>query len=346
LLARQKLVPPPVLGVSTWLTGSYDPDQDILFWGIGNPGPDLNASVRKGDNLFSCSVVALDAVTGKRKWHYQFTPGDSHDWDAAEDLILADRVLSGQNRKLILQANRNGLFYVLDRTNGQFLLGKPFVRQTWNCGFDGEGRPIPTPEAEASRPGAVVYPGIGGTNWQAPSSDAATGTMYLAFSEAGFGFMRAATEYEPASSIWAAEAFPQEAGSAWRAFGPSIPIPIPELSDGNIESPPRPSRPAFFPPQAGLCFSRPQRQSDRTRCPNRRGALAFPNRRPDHLVSTELCGQRQAIRGRVRGQCAVQFCPPRIKSSNLRQAYEKLLAPRRWPVIFASRKSRSGSFAQ
>jgi alcohol dehydrogenase (cytochrome c) len=205
-------------GASTWLTGSYDPDQDVLYWGIGNPGPDHNARVRQGDNLFSCSVVALDAATGKRKWHYQFSPGDSHDWDAAEDLILADQVFSGEPRKLILQANRNGLFYVLDRTSGKFLLGKPFVRQTWNRGFDSQGRPIVAPEAEASPEGVMVYPGIGGTNWQAPSYDAATGTMYLAFSDAGFGFMRATAAYEPGKVYMGGRGFPSENAESQAGF--------------------------------------------------------------------------------------------------------------------------------
>ncbi len=205
-------------GASTWLTGSYDPDQDVLFWGIGNPGPDHNARVRQGDNLFSCSVVALDATTGKRKWHYQFTPGDSHDWDATEDLILADQVFYGEHRKLILQADRNGLFYVLDRTSGKFLMGKPFVRQTWNRGFDSQGRPIIAPEAEASPEGVMVYPGVGGTNWQAPSYDAATGTMYLAFSEGGLGFMRAPTAYEPGKLYMGGRGFQSENGESRVGF--------------------------------------------------------------------------------------------------------------------------------
>ena len=203
---------------STWLTGSYDPDEDVLYWGIGNPGPDLNAEVRKGDNLFSCSVVALDAATGKRKWHYQFTPGDSHDWDAAEDLILADQLFSGEKRKLILQANRNGLFYVLDRTSGEFLLGRPFVRQTWNRRFDREGRPVVAPDAEASPQGVMVYPGIGGTNWQAPSYAAATGTMYLAFSDSAFGFMRATAEYQPGKLYMGGRGFPSENGEGQAGF--------------------------------------------------------------------------------------------------------------------------------
>jgi PQQ-dependent dehydrogenase (methanol/ethanol family) len=190
-------------GAPGWLTGTYDPDLDVLYWPIGNPGPDSDAEIRKGDNLFSCSVVALDPATGQRKWHYQFTPGDSHDWDATEDVLLVDRVFHGQNRKLLLQADRNGMFYVLDRTNGKFLLGKPFVHQTWNDGFDENGRPKVIPGTDASPEGAVVYPsGGGGNNWRSPSYDPATGWMYLVYTESGQRYVRAFEEYEIGKQYW------------------------------------------------------------------------------------------------------------------------------------------------
>jgi PQQ-dependent dehydrogenase (methanol/ethanol family) len=190
-------------GAPGWLTGSYDPDLDVLYWPLGNPGPDSDAEIRKGDNLFSCSVVALDPSTGQRKWHYQFTPNDSHDWDATEDVLLVDRVFHGENRKLLLQADRNGIFYVLDRTNGKFLLGKPFVHQTWNDGFDENGRPKIVPGTEASTEGAVVYPsGGGGTNWRSPSYDPASGWMYLVFTESGQRFIRQFEEYEIGKEYW------------------------------------------------------------------------------------------------------------------------------------------------
>ena len=182
---------------ATWLTGSYDADTDTLFWTVGNPGPDIDANVRQGDNLFSCSVVALDPTTGRRKWHYQFTPGDSHDWDATEDVILVDRTWHGQQRKLVLQANRNGMFYVLDRTNGRFLSGKPFVKQTWNVGFDENGRPKFANGSESTPEGAIVYPGLGGgTNWQSPSYDPDTGWFYVETQESGQKFVRSPVEYE------------------------------------------------------------------------------------------------------------------------------------------------------
>ncbi len=185
-------------GSPTWLTGSYDADSDTLFWTVGNPGPDIDADVRSGDNLFSCSVLALDPATGQRKWHYQFTPGDSHDWDATEDVVLVDRMFHGQPRKLLMQANRNGMFYVLDRTDGKLLSGTPFVRQTWNTGFDENGRPKLVPGWDSRPEGSIaVYPSlVGGTNFQAPSYSPDTGWIYVETSDQGQRFLRAPQEYE------------------------------------------------------------------------------------------------------------------------------------------------------
>jgi alcohol dehydrogenase (cytochrome c) len=168
-------------GGATWLTGSYDPELNTLYWTVGNPGPDWDWQVREGDNLYSCSVLALDPETGRLKWHYQFTPGDSHDWDSTEDVILVDREWHGQQRKLLLHADRNGMFYVLDRETGEFLQATPFVRQTWNDGFDQNGRPKVLAASKASPEGATVYPSVvGGTNFQAPSYSPQTGWYYVA----------------------------------------------------------------------------------------------------------------------------------------------------------------------
>jgi PQQ-dependent dehydrogenase (methanol/ethanol family) len=185
-------------GSPTWLTGSYDPESDTLLWTVGNPGPDIDADVRSGDNLFSCSVLALDPATGRRKWHYQFTPGDSHDWDSTEDVILVDRMFHGQQRKLLLHADRNGMFYVLDRTNGKFLAGTPFVRQTWNAGFDENGRPKLVPGWDSRPEGSIpVYPSLGGgTNWQSPSYSPDTGWMYIETEDSGQRFTRATQAFE------------------------------------------------------------------------------------------------------------------------------------------------------
>ena len=175
-------------GGATWLTGTYDPELNMVYWPIGNPAPMTDRSVRgDGDNLFTDSVVALDPDTGQRKWHYQFTPNDGHDWDSTEDMVLVDRMWRGQNRKLLMHADRNGHFYVLDRTNGAFLSGTPFIHQTWNKGFDEKGRPMPVPNSNSSPEGSIlVYPtGGGATNFQAPSYSPITGFFYLEYSEGG-----------------------------------------------------------------------------------------------------------------------------------------------------------------
>jgi len=175
-------------GGGTWLTGTYDPDLNTLYWPVGNPAAMTDRSVRgDGDNLFTDSVVALDPDTGRRKWHYQFTPNDGHDWDSTEDMVLVDRVWRGRMRKLLLHADRNGHFYVLDRTDGSFLSGTPFIHQTWNKGFDEKGRPIPVPGSNSSPEGSfLVYPTPGGgTNFQPPSYSPLTGLFYLEYSEAG-----------------------------------------------------------------------------------------------------------------------------------------------------------------
>jgi len=190
---------------ATWLTGSYDPETDTLYWAVGNPGPDVNGDVRQGDNLFSCSVVALDASTGRRKWHYQFTPNDTHDWDSTEDLVLVDRMWHGEMRKLLLHADRNGVFYVLDRTNGKFLAATPYVRTTWVNGWDERGRPRTAPGWRSSPQGAVVFPAlIGGTNFQAPSYSSQTGWLYVAYHDGPWRYASGPAMYERGRQYWGA----------------------------------------------------------------------------------------------------------------------------------------------
>jgi len=185
-------------GASTWMTGTYDPESDTLYWGIGNPGPDLNGDVRKGDNLFSCSVVALDPGTGRRKWHFQFTPHDVHDWDSAETPVLVDATIRGQKRKLLLHADRNAFFYVLDRTDGKFVLGKPFARQTWATGLDDMGRPVLAANQEPTAEGNVSYPSMwGATNWMSPSWDEDTNHFFITFREFGDRYYKRPDEYKP-----------------------------------------------------------------------------------------------------------------------------------------------------
>ena len=182
---------------ATWLPGSYDPDLDVIYWAAGNPCPLYNGPAREGDNLFTSSVVALDPATGQRKWHYQFSPHDTHDWDSNQDMMLVDRSFHGAPRKLLMHADRNGHFYVLDRTNGAFLSATPFTTQTWSSGFDANGRPIAAPDSQASTAGSVIAPTIGGaTNFQAPSYSPATGLIYLAYSDGGQRYFSDATPFE------------------------------------------------------------------------------------------------------------------------------------------------------
>ena len=167
-------------GGSVWVTGSYDPEQNLTYWGVGNPGPDWNGDVRPGDNLYTDSVVALDPDTGKLKWHYQFSPHDEFDYDAVQVPVLADMNWKGSRRKVMLWANRNGLMYVLDRTTGEFLQGKPFVEVNWMTGFDEKGRPMRAPGKVPTPQGTQIFPGNqGGTNWYSPSYSARTGLFYI-----------------------------------------------------------------------------------------------------------------------------------------------------------------------
>ena len=167
-------------GGSVWVTGSYDPDLNLTYWGIGNPGPDWNGDPRPGDNLYSDCVVALDPDTGKLKWYYQFSPHDEFDYDAVQVPVLADMQWKGSRRKVMLWANRNGLMYVIDRTSGEFLQGKPFVEVNWMTGFDEKGRPMRAPGKVPTKEGTRILPGNqGGTNWYSPSYSPRTGLFYI-----------------------------------------------------------------------------------------------------------------------------------------------------------------------
>lgn len=171
-------------GGSIWVTGSYDADLNLTYWGVGNPAPDWNGDVRKGDNLYSDSVVALDPDSGELKWYFQFTPHDLWDWDSVQVPVLVDREFEGRMRKLMLWGNRNGFYYVLDRATGEYLVGKAFIHQTWTDGLDENGRPKVRSEAAPSAEGTKVYPGVqGGTNWYSPSYNPKTGLFYLSIWE-------------------------------------------------------------------------------------------------------------------------------------------------------------------
>jgi len=167
-------------GGPAWLTGSYDPELNLLYWGVGNASPDWNGDVRPGDNLYTSSVVALSPDSGKLKWYFQFTPHDVHDWDAVQIPVLVDAEYQGRQRKLIYWANRNAFFYLLDRATGEFLRATPFAKQTWAERIDEKGRPVPKPGSDPTPEGTLIYPGAqGATNWYSPSFDPRTGLFYL-----------------------------------------------------------------------------------------------------------------------------------------------------------------------
>jgi alcohol dehydrogenase (cytochrome c) len=187
-------------GATTWNSGSYDPELNLLYWGTGNPAPDWNGDGREGDNLYSCSLLAVDADTGKMKWYFQFSPHDTHDWDAAEPPILFDATINGKPRKLVAMANRNAFYYVLDRATGEFLLGVPFVKQTWAKGLDAKGRPILMPDIDPTSKGTLIYPSItGAVNFNSPSYSPLTGLVYVNAREQGAYYFKGQEKMEPAN---------------------------------------------------------------------------------------------------------------------------------------------------
>ena len=185
-------------GASTWQTGAYDPALNLVYWGVGNPGPDWNGETRMGDNLYSDSVVAMDGDTGEIRWHFQFTPHDVHDWDACQTPVLVDAMWEGQPRKLMYWANRNAFFYVLDRETGEFLSAFEYAEQTWAERIDAQGRPVRVPGMEPSREGRFVAPEVGGaSNWWSPSYSPETALFYTMAYDGGAIYYSADAEYEP-----------------------------------------------------------------------------------------------------------------------------------------------------
>lgn len=181
-------------GAPTWVTGTYDPDMNLLYWGTGNPNPDWDGDSRAGDNLYSGSLIALDPDNGTLKWHYQFTPHDTHDWDANQVPVIADLQIAGQQRKVVMLANRNGFFYVLDRATGKVILAKPFVHQNWATGIGADGRPVEIPGHAPTEAGTVTCPDwYGGTNFMSPSFDASRGLFFLTVRETCARFIRRPT---------------------------------------------------------------------------------------------------------------------------------------------------------
>jgi alcohol dehydrogenase (cytochrome c) len=204
-------------GAGVWVTGAYDPEQNLVFYGTGNPGPDYHSDSRKGDNLYSAAVVALDADTGKLRWHYQFTPHDVHDWDATEVPILAEITVAGQPRKVLMFANRNGFYYTLDRTTGKVIAAKPFVTTTWAKEIGTDGRPIALPGNTPDEEGSRTCPDItGGTNFWPPTFDPSTQTFFVNAREVCATFYAWKPEFTPGERF--------TGGAAQRVQGPDSPV--------------------------------------------------------------------------------------------------------------------------
>jgi alcohol dehydrogenase (cytochrome c) len=286
---------------ATWLTGSYDPELKLVYWGTGNPGPDWNGDVRLGDNLYTSSVLALDPDTGRLKWHFQYTPHDTHDWDANQIQVLADLQIDGRTRKTLVTANRNGFYYVLDRVTGEFIRAAPYAKQTWAKGIDARGRPEVLPDTEPTAEGNLVYPSLqGSTNWPSPSFSAQTGMFYVPVREMGSYYYKTDVAYEAGLPY---------TGGGERRLVPSTREPA--RSCGTSSCPLRRGR-ACSPPPAGWCSadrtratsmrsmprpeprsgnSRPAARSGRTRPrSSSRGASTFLSRRAAHSSCSRYPG--------------------------------------------------------
>ncbi len=178
-------------GGAAWVTGTYDPESNLVFWGTGNPSPDYYGEDRAGDNLYTCSLVALDADTGALKWHYQFTPHDTHDWDANHVPVLAELTIRGERRKVVMVANRNGFFYTLDRTTGKVLVARPFIETSWAREIGQDGRPVVLNESGST----TCLPDYhGATNFMPPSYDPARQLFFVTARETCVTYVRVKTE--------------------------------------------------------------------------------------------------------------------------------------------------------
>jgi alcohol dehydrogenase (cytochrome c) len=184
-------------GGTTWMPGTYDPELDTLYWGTGNAAPDYDGSMRPGDDLYTSSLLAINPDTGKLKWYFQFTPHDLYDYDGVETPVLVNRLYKGRPRKLIVEANRNGFIYVLDRTNGKFLSATQFSKSlNWAKGIDSSGRPIIT-DLQPTTEGTRICPGVvGATNWFAPSYSEATHLFYFLSVETCSVYYRKPSRFE------------------------------------------------------------------------------------------------------------------------------------------------------
>ena len=175
----------------------YDPESNTVYWGTGNPGPDWNGDVRKGDNLYSDCLIALDPDTGAKKWHFQYTPHDVNDWDSTQTPILVDATVKGQPRKMVVLANRNGFYYALDRITGKFIAGRPYVKQTWASGLDEAGRPMRCARRDPTAEGTLIWPSLaGGSNWYSSAYNPKTDLYYVNVKEMAAIYIKGDAEYK------------------------------------------------------------------------------------------------------------------------------------------------------
>ncbi|MCZ2150571.1 MAG: acido-empty-quinoprotein group A [Bryobacterales bacterium] len=185
-------------GGMTWMPGTYDPELNLYYLGTGNPNPVMAGQGRKGNNLWTCSIVALNPDTGKMAWYFQSSPHDTHDWDAVQTPVLIDGEVDGKPRKLLAQASRNGYYFLLDRATGKNLVSKPFIPINWSKGVDSRGEPVPDPDKEPKTDGTLVIPGANGaTNWPAPAFSPKTGLMYVNSQESYSLFYLTDTDEKP-----------------------------------------------------------------------------------------------------------------------------------------------------
>jgi len=226
--------------------------------GAGNPCPDYNGDQRLGDNLYSDSVVAVEPQTGKLRWYFQFTPHDLHDWDAQQTPMLVDANFQGRPRKLLVQANRNGFFYVLDRITGEFLLGKPFVEKlTWASGLDSKGRPLVKPESIPTPEGVTACPAVeGATNWMSTAFHPATGLFYVMALEKCNIFRKVPAQWEPGKSFYGGTTRPT--GEPGRKFLRAIDPDEIGFSNPAMETPRSPGA-VWTPPARGSYAETPPR---------------------------------------------------------------------------------------
>jgi alcohol dehydrogenase (cytochrome c) len=203
-------------GSPAWITGTYDAETNTTFWTTGNPSPSNRGEGRAGDNLYSNSLLALDPLTGKLKWYFQFTQHDEHDYDATQVPVLVDRpALAGEKdaggKKLILQANRNGFFYVIDRTNGKLIRAESYAKVSWTKEKDANGRPVPAKEGSPTLEGNKVCPGAAGaTNWMSPTYDPQTKLFYVTAREQCDVFSTAPQPYEAGHAYYGSAYFPND----------------------------------------------------------------------------------------------------------------------------------------